>query len=108
MVGSGSQSLGFPHQHLGHLACLSYEVIGTGRDEAGGRDGRLTTFQSGSGVSSGRLPKVLSFSRTEILTTDRLRQGFLLRRLLRLGYEGQEGFGGQDDGQVVQFLYSGS
>ena len=28
-----------------------------------------------------------------------LRQGFLLRRLLRQGYEGQEGFGGQDGGQ---------
>ena len=39
--------------------------------------------------------------RSSGLTTDRLRQGFLLRRLLRLGYEGQEGFGGQDDGQVA-------
>lgn len=29
-----------------------------------------------------------------------LRQGFRRRRLLRRGYEGQEGYGGQDDGQV--------
>ena len=48
LVGSGSQSLGFPHQHICHLAGMSHEVIGTEWDEAGGRDGRLLTRHSQS------------------------------------------------------------
>ena len=32
----------------------------------------------------------------------RLRQGFLLRYLLRRGYVGQESYGGQDDGQGTE------
>ena len=43
LVGRGTEALGFPHQHLGHLACLPHEVGCTGRDEAGGRDGWLLT-----------------------------------------------------------------
>ena len=54
---------------------------------------------SGKSRSAGSPPPISPPSSLRRLLRRLLRRGFLLRRLLRLGYEGQEGFGGQDGGQ---------